>query len=360
MATLLDALSDGSYDLQNKRDISGDFGKRLLDYRNAVVSEFLKYNIELSKAISNIAKRDSLNEDQIKRIVEEVNNQVYLVKYDQLKGSPDRDVEFDLASIENVKKHMRGESVTVQGKETDKPIDKDEVSSKAAFEINKFDGLEKVASAGETFDLFNGISGNSYGDLSIEMRESRDEFMLRKIAETINDKTVALDKVAKEVNHYASELGDTFTNIERLGSDVDEVMSAIVKAAGLNDNEINLIKEATEKRVTMMKERNYVPSEFDVVFGEINTEKKASEKFNLGKHSFLKTASVACDTKIPNICLSTNKVVSSIDDIVKIASTMKERVDTLCNMNNEYIAIREKCAEQGISSEDLEGSGFFD
>ena len=31
MATLLEALSNGTYDLQNKRDLSGDYAKKLID-----------------------------------------------------------------------------------------------------------------------------------------------------------------------------------------------------------------------------------------------------------------------------------------------------------------------------------------
>ena len=357
MATLLDALSDGSYDLQNKRDLSGDFSKKLLNYRNIVVSEFLKYNIDLSKAIAKIANRESLNDDQIQRIVEEVNNQVYLVKYDQLKGKPDREVEFDLASKDKVKKIMKGEDVNSDSEPKEETTE-DKVSLKTAFEREKFESMEKVASA-ENYDLFNGMISHSYGDLSIATRKTRDEFMMTKISEHIKEKECELNKIAKSLKNTASELGDTFVNLERLGSDAGEVLSTIIKHAGLNEKEVELIKEATADRINLLVERRYLPENFTVNLNDVNLEKKASEKFTLGKYSLNKTASVACDTAIPRICLSTNKVVSHIDDIVKLASEMKDYADELRAKNEEYVAIREKCAEQGISPDTIENAGFF-
>ena len=60
MATLLDALKDCTYDLQNKRDVSGDFAKKLLSYRDKIVSDYLKYKITLNKAISELNPADSI------------------------------------------------------------------------------------------------------------------------------------------------------------------------------------------------------------------------------------------------------------------------------------------------------------
>lgn len=359
MATLLDALSDGSYDLQNKRDLSGDFSKKLLNYRNVVVSEFLKYNIDLSKAIAKIAQRDNLNDDQIQRIVEEVNNQVYLVKYDQLKGKPDREVEFDLASKDKIKKIMKGETVSDSKPETDLNGNvESKGTSKTAFETEKFESMEKVASA-ESYDLFNGMMSHSYGDLSIATRKTRDEFMMTKIASHIKEKETELNKIAKSLKNTANELGDAFVNLERLGSDTSEVLSAIIKHANLNEKEVELVKEATADRINLLVERRYLPENFTVNLNDINLEKKASEKFTLGKFSLNKVASVACDTNIPRICLSTNKVVNGIEDIVKIAEEMKGYADELRVKNDEYISMREKCAEQGISSDTIENAGFF-
>lgn len=357
MATLLDALSDGSYDLQNKRDLSGDFSKKLLDYRNLVVSEFLKFNIDLSKAISKIAKRENLNDDQIQRIVEEVNNQIYLVKYDQLKGRPDREVEFDLASQDKVKKFMKGEDVNSNSEPKEESVE-DKISPKTAFERDKIESMEKVASV-EGYDLFNGMLSHNFGDLSVDTRMTRDEFMMTKIANHINEKQDELNKVAKLLKNTAGELGDTFVNLGRLGSDASEVLSTIIKSAGLNEKEVELIKEATADRINLLVERRYLPENFTVDLTNVNLEKKASERFALGKYSLNKTASVVCDTKIPHICLSTNKVINSIDDIIKLASDMKSYANDLRTKNDEYIAIREKCAEQGISSDAIENAGFF-
>ena len=358
MATLLDALSDGSYDLQNKRDLSGDFSKKLLEYRNVIVSEFLKYNIDLSKAIAKIAKRDSLNDDQIQRILEEVNNQVYLVKYDKLKGTPDREVEFDLASTDKIKKIMKGEDVNSNSEPSEK-TDESKTSEKTAFEMEKMDSIEKVAGY-EGRDLFDGSLEYTYGDLSVASRKTRDEFMMTKIAESIKGKEDELNKIAKCLKNTATELGDVFVNLERLGSNPSDVLSSIIKSANLNDAEIDLIKEATADKINSLVESRYIPENFTVDFTGVNLEKKASEKFTLGAYSLNKTASVVCDARIPNICLSTNRHISCFEDIHKIASDMRKYSNELRDKNNEYIAIREKCASQGISPDALDNVGFFE
>jgi len=323
-----------------------------------VISEFLKFNIDLNQAIAKIAKRENMNDDQIHRIVEEVNNQVYLIKYKKLVGA-DREVEFNIASIDGVKKCMRGESSSSDSDKTE-PTDEPKKSEKVAFEQNKIDDeyMEKIASD-EHYDLFNGNLDHSFGDLSVNMKYSRGDFFLKKIAETLDRKEDELNKISKEVMHYCNELGDTFISLEKLGSDVNEVMSAIVKSANLNEREIGLIKEATEERIAMYKERKALHDNFSVELNNIDVEKKASEKFTLGKYSLSKIASVVCDTEIPNILLSTNKSLRSIDDIVKLASDFKQCVNTLSEKNDEYIKIREKCASCGVTDEVLDPENFF-
>lgn len=359
MATLLDALSDGSYDLQNKRDLSGDFSRKLLKYRDMVVSEYLKYKISLNNSISKIAKQENLNDDQIQRIVEEVNNQIYLTKYEKLKGSVDREVEFDIASVKGVRECIKGHCAKEDLEQEDKKeYSESKTSSKVAFESVKSDSMEKVAST-DNRDIFNGMLSHSFGDLSVNTKYTRDEFMLGKIASAVEEKECELNKIAKEIKHHTNELSEVFVHAERLGSDVSEIMSTIIKSAELNDKEVNLVKEAIVEKIATLKDRETIPSDFLVNFDNVSIDKKASELFTLGKFSLIKTASVVCDTNIPKILLSTNRVVSDIGAISKIACDLKSAIVTLSDKNNEYIQIREKCAAQGIDVDTLEKNSFF-
>ena len=76
---LLQALSEGSYDLQNNRDLSGDFAPKLMEYRSQIVDQYLHGNTDLNALIAKLATTHNLTDEQIKRVLEEVNNQVYLV-----------------------------------------------------------------------------------------------------------------------------------------------------------------------------------------------------------------------------------------------------------------------------------------
>lgn len=351
MATLLDALSDGSYDLQNKRDLSGDFSKKLLRYRDSVVSDYLKYKIDLSKAISSIAKRDSLNDDQIQRIVEEVNNQVYLTLYEKTKNSNERDVDFNIASISKVKDAIKGESVNKEDL-TKKEDVEEKKSEKTAFETEK-GSFEKVASTNAPADIFSGNLQYKFGNMSIPMGKSREEFLTQKIASKLKEYESDMDKIARDINHTAMEIGDTMVNLEMLGCNVSSIMSSMVKQSSLNERQVELIKEASVKRITTLTENGVLPSDFQMEFN-VSTEKTASEKFSLGNHSLIKEAQVT----IPRVCLFTNKQVGCFDDILKMASEMKEKTRAIGEKNSEYMKIKEKCASAGISEEKL-SEGFF-
>lgn len=356
MSTLLDALSDGSYDLQNKRDLSGDFSKKLLTYRDRIVSDYLKYKVNLSEAISKVAQRDSLNDDQIQRIIEEVNNQIYLIEYDKLKSSTTRDVEFDIASMQAVKKYMGGNDSDAENAD-DKKDDNKEVLKKSAFEKVKIDEWEKTASVNND-NAYADAPMYHYCDMSVENKVSRDSYMLRKIANTVKDKHDSLEKIASTANYKAYELGDAIINLERLGADTSNIVSSIVKVAGLTEKEFGVIKEAVTERTASLIEARYVPDTFSVNMDNVSVEKTASEKFSLGQFSKL-ASSTKCDSVVPKMELSTGKMIRGFDDISKLASEFKSTTEQLIKENDEYVAIREKCAGLGITNEMLEDIDFF-
>lgn len=347
--TLFDALSDCSFDLQNKRDLSGDFSKKLISYRDKIISEYLKFGTDLSELISNVAKKESLNDDQIQRIVEEVNNQVYLIKYDKLKGQNEREVDFDIASVAKVKNKIKG----VENTSNNTGVADTKVSEKSAFESDKC-YFEKVAST-ETSDLFSRNIEYSYGNLGVASRKSKEEFYIQKIAETIKNSQDELNKIAREVNHSVGEISETFIHLERLGADTDAIMSTLMKKASITENGLNVIKECITEKIANYVERNYVPENFEVKFDNLVLDKTASEKFTLGKYSFNKEAS---EIKIPSICLSTNKKIASVSDIEKIALNLKDNINLLDEKNNKYILLREKVASSGIE-EYLDEDFFF-
>lgn len=348
MATLLDALSDCSFDSQVKRDLSGNFSKNLISYRDRVVSQYLKFNTDLSELISEIAKKENLNDDQIQRIVEEVNNQVYLIKYDKLKDQNEREVDFDIASVQKVKNKIKG---TSEIKEKSEDVNKE--SEKVAFETDR-EYIEKIASSEGISGIFSGILEYTYGDLSTGNKIPKEEFLIKKIASKVKEEEKGIEKISSEINHSIRELAETFIHLERLGGDTNSVMSSLIKQANITQKGFEIIKEAITEKIATYVEEKYLPHTFEVTFDNLNLEKTASEKYSLGKYSFNKKAH---ECNIPLICLSTNKAIRSFSDIEKLANDLNKKIDVLEEKNNNYILMREKIATAGI--EECLAEDFF-
>lgn len=349
MPTLLEALSDGSIDLQNKRDMSTDFAKKLVTYRDVIVSDYLKYGIDLNLAIAKIAKKNQLNDDQIQRIIEEVNNQVYLIEYDKMKDSNEREVEFDIASLGKVKDKCNDSVPDTKIKDTENSKDNDST-----------DKIEKKASTDciDSSNAFNGVLTNKFGDLSSGFRKSKEEFLIDKIASRVRKEEDMLDKIAKDIKVNCYELGDAIVKLDRHGCDCNEILSGISKSANFTNEQLDMIKIAYETRISTLKSERKLPEDYKLDL-KLNLEKTASEKYSLGRYSFMKEASDS-NKEMPTIILETGKTVKCVNDLMKIASDLNDNTRKIkegsINLNN----IIEKCAHAGISSEMLEKSaGLF-
>lgn len=331
MPTLLEALSDGSYDLNHKRDLSTDFSKKLMKYRDEVVNDYYKYNISLNTLISKIAKRDGLNDEQIKRIIEEVNNQVYLIEYAKLKNENDRTVRFEVADISKIKLSPSKDS---DSKEDGEKKDGEKVA------------MEKTASETSKANIFNGTS-YKIGGIKIAESMTKEEYMFSKIASTVENKKAEVEKIAASLEKKAAILGDTLIHLKKFGSDPTEVLSVIAKQAELSENEIGLIKESAEDRVGIAKMKRIVNENFELGIGDVTLTKTASEKFGLGKFSKINN-SIICECNIPMMMVNDTTRVASIDDIVKMASEFKQESEKLGQHYVQYTEMMEKCAEAGL------------
>lgn len=353
MATLLESLQDCTYDLQNKRDLSGDFAKKLISYRDRIISDYLKFNTDLNKSIAAVSLRDNLNDDKIQRIIEEVNNQVYLIKYDKLKSSYEREVDFDIASLSKIKKIMTGNKDVIDHTNNDESPSDSSKNEKRAFVTEKMpdEYFEKVASSGS--DFFSGKISHALGDLSTNNKKTKERFYLEKIADSIKDKQLELEKIAKDIAYVSGEIGESLVGLNVMNVDTDSVISAIVKKANLNESEFSLIKEATDKKLSLKKEANEIPNFVEIPLN-VNLEKQPDEKFNIGKFSLNKKAGYQSEIRIPKLLLNSNRVIGDLSDLIKLASELKDNSDLLYKKNNEYIEIRNKCAEVNIDESILD------
>ena len=83
----------------------GPYAKTLAEMKNIVIDKY-KQGVGLNEAIAQIATDRNLNQEQIKRLLEEANQEVYLIEYNKLKNKVVRDVKFEIASLSKIKDLM--------------------------------------------------------------------------------------------------------------------------------------------------------------------------------------------------------------------------------------------------------------
>lgn len=332
---LLQALSEGSYDLQNNRDLSGDFAPKLMEYRSQIVDQYLHGNTDLNALIAKLATTHNLTDEQIKRVLEEVNNQVYLVLYARMQSSPEREVKFDLASFDKIKEAISGQGKTKVTEATKMA----ETLSEEAF-------MEKIASATESIDAWAGTklefeplsSGPDYGTLRT---------VLKNAQSIVHQKDEQIQKTAAAVVNNACTIGDALLQYEKIGGCADTAFSAIVSEAKLDTGCQKLIKQAAEESMEREKERGKLCKEFAMPLNYHGTKEK--EKFSLGDFSFNKSAA----EMLPAI-ESDNRVFQTSHDLAKVAAEMAENIAQLKKATNERREMEKVAAASNIDLNNID------
>jgi hypothetical protein len=352
MPSLLEALSDGSFDLLTKKDTSSDFSRKLQAYKDIIVSEYLKFNIDLNRAIAKIAEKNNLNDDQIQRIVEEVNNQVYLVKYNRMKNSPDRDVEFDIASVPKIKEIIgKGEakkSAYVSGEKSANNAD-GSLEKKASWETDE---------ATEKLNFLN-YSTHEFAGLSPEIVRSKDSLLAEKIASVIKFKEKAFKDATEKIAADTYSVAEAFIKYDRFGLDTQNIFEEVCKEANIVKADQLMFKNAVIQKVAQMKEYKQLPQEYDLKLELCECEKTANE-FSLGKYSFIKeaTETTQSNKNVP-VVTTDRKVIKNVNDLISMAKNIQKDKDDTKKQVEELKAIKEKTANISMSElEKLAASGI--
>lgn len=314
MPSLLEALSDGSFDTTGLKAASGDFTHKLDVYKRTIVDEYLKYNIDLNKSIAKIAKKDNLNDDQIQRIVEEVNNQVYLILYNRMHNSSDRNVEFDLASAKKIKDEISGKTSPAVEEET------------KAANFNYGRTMEKTASwgnAGDKPNMFNHVSYDFTG-IGPDARRSKENIELEKTAYELQKVNTDIQKYTEKAASSAYIVADALIQYSRHGLDAQNIYEEICKTAQCNIVDQKMIQGAVQQKIAQLQECRKLPKEYSVKLNMVNTQKEASE-FSLQQYSFMKEAafSTASNQNVP-IVVTDETTIRSLNDLVKQINNISE------------------------------------
>lgn len=329
MPTLLEALTEG-FDLVGPSKYTGDFVQKLKEYKSKAVRDFVQYGISLDQSIAELAAKSNLNDDQIQRIVEDANTQVYLIKYNEMKTQPERDVIFDLASLNGVKEKMG--------------LSKNPAPIPAQSDTELEGENEKVASWESGGDGLNFMNFDMHGTASLapDKEVSRDYIELQKTAAMIMSIDRQVEESLGKVADTMYDLAGVFVKYARSGCDVNRLFRTIQKESTLNVNGQTMLKKAIDQRVDIMKEARALPEEYS--FPEltgIDKEAELRDEFSLGDKSHKeKTEFDGVSNQELPVVVTDKRVVRSVQDLVNLANQAAlEKQKSIEHINNRELAV---------------------
>lgn len=330
MKTLLDALNDG-LDIGFKPQAqSNKFVSSLPGYIKTAVDNYVRYGKDLNDTIRSIAEKNKLNDDQIQRVVEGANNQVYLIIYEKGKGNLDREVKFELASLPKVKGREISSEKLTKG------------TSKAAG--NLMDGLEKVASEEIPFTV---LQNSKTKMRNIDNTDTKLE-NLKKLATEYHEVHKEIEKVAASVVSSFYDISDVLIQSHLTGYDHQAIYDYISKKASFDDSDKEMMKSAFEEKLDFLRKDRpsiYCPIEMSIDFYGKEITKEA---FSLGDRSLSKTASEEIEPKVPVVTVN-KKTAKSINDLIGLAEKAKTDKDAV----NHLIIKRNDIAKTAKFSDEI-------
>lgn len=321
--TMLEMLEDGKeYSQGASVSAKGGAGftTSLTQWTTKVVSDFLRYRTDLNMAIAKIAQANNLNNEQIQRIIEEVNTQVYLTEYNRQRSSFNRAVEFEVASLQKIKDLMGNDTKA----NTETPVDpatkweKPRMAKKASVE---------PTSGGDKLNFFN-YTSHEMSNLSEDKKMSKRTLIEREVTEKLAAAQESYDRSVRNFTTDVYCLADAFVQLERKGGSTQATFEIMCKEAALTKKQQLMVKEAVEQRAAQLKARRELPEMFSCELQLVEGQAKVA-KLSLGEHSLIKTASPLSSNKLLPTIITDKAVFRDIASFIKVASSIKEQQECL-------------------------------
>ena len=293
MATLAETLINDAADLGKVNTLHQDspFVRELPGMIQKVASDYMKHNIDLNDSIYKIAKEKNLTGEQVQRLVEESNNQVYMAKYASLKGNRNRDVQFKLADGKEIKARLKGEHK-----------------------------MEKKASANsDDIATFQNGTFMKYASFAPEKSSSIKKIVAHKAVSIMDELRSSTEKYASEIGEGFSVIAQSLILQEYFNKNAQDVFTEICKKANWDEPCMDLCAEAIDNNLKYMKSGNQVGKAMEIDIAKY--QKTAS--YDIGKYSFNKEASY---TKFSPVVTPDGVSVQSLDSLVKIACEIKDKM----------------------------------
>ena len=323
--------------LEDQREVGTDVGVNsstgedmnfvgnLKRWTQKVINDYLKHGININKNIASIAQQNNLNNEQIQRIVEEVNTQVYLVEYGKTKNRTTRDVEFEIGNMQDIK-NLLGNDVRANLEAPHDPENPEEPT------------MKKKASLEDEGDKLNFLNYSPYDtfglaeDKSISMEKIAKRELEGKVAQT----TKEFNKVAMDFGTDIYCMADALIKFARLNEDHQSIFEKVAKESELKKSTQSLIKKAMAQKIEQLKKAKVVSPNFNCDLELVDGFTKEA-KLTLGKYSLIKEAGDNSSNKPLPTVITDKKLIKGYKDLINLASDIKKAQDEVIQKQNEKL-----------------------
>lgn len=254
----------------------GPYVAKMLQYRDEVIRR-CNEGENVNTAIANIAKVNNLNSEQIKRVIEEVNQELYIIKYNKVKDQDVRDVKFELADFSKV----TGKSPTNKIEKASKEGGCEGMDKKASIFDGKYDDVK--------LDCFNYTPYETYGlDLDGDRQKTDKDFKIAKIAKEIEELDGDIEKIACTLCNLYSELAKEYVNIGRYHGveNIQPEFNTMCKKASFDTGKQQALIDMFNEKVNNFKELGYISKIAEYKIDKVENYKDGYKDYSLGKYAF--------------------------------------------------------------------------
>ena len=299
--------------------MKGDSASRFSKWADETMDKYYNFGININESISKIATSNNLTDEQISRIIEETNQEVYLTEYNKVKSQNERDVQFKIASLSEIRSRM-----------DNCPKDQ-EVAVKMA---SCFSSEEFIKEASEKIEDTSFLTKGNFGTtaLTVEKPVELKQILVEKIAETVDSMNREIQIEAEEFVQEISEFGEALLKYAQYGYDMQDMFSNICMSGEIRKSaQIPIIKTITKRAEQMLEEKTF-PSNIDYKLSMVDTLEKVAE-VSLGKHS-LNSKNEPKDI-LPSVLVSDKKIISNVKELINMASQIQSRHEMLKQKANK-------------------------
>lgn len=295
----------------------GAYMQKITRWKDIVIKKFYNNGIDLNKSIAEIASEEGLNQDQLSRLIEEVNCEVYLDEYNKTKNSSVRDVRFNIAKLSTIKDLMNPEDAqeleSSQENKGKKPVKGGKGMMKKAFEHSDGD---------EPLNVFNYTAFEHCG-LAPEADKDIDPrvFSLKKLAKQMVELENDIEKTAKSLYEDYSDLANAFIKMAQQNEDIQSAFATMCKEASFESNYQDALLDLFNEKVANYKELGYIPNAMEAKLDRVLDLEKEHD-YSLGGMSLRKTA--ATQVMTPN-----KGMIKDIKSLVQLANNIETKQDNL-------------------------------